>query len=43
VDVPTVALTMISAVLLLHYRTNSAWLVLGGAVIGLLFSTFGLR
>jgi len=35
VDWLTVALAIASAVLLLRYRVNSAWLVLGGAVIGI--------
>jgi len=35
VDWLTVALAIASAVLLLRYRVNSAWLVLGGAVIGM--------
>ena len=36
VDVPTVALALQSAVLLVRYRVNSAWLVLAGALTGLL-------
>jgi chromate transporter len=36
VDALTVGLALVSAVLLLRYRLNSAWLVLGGAVVGLL-------
>lgn len=36
VDVWTVGLALASAVLLIRYRVNSAWLVLGGAVVGLL-------
>ena len=36
VDVPTVALALLSAVLLVRYRVNSAWLVLAGALTGLL-------
>jgi len=36
VDVPTAALALGSAVLLVRYRVNSLWLVLGGAVLGLL-------
>ena len=32
----TLALALLSAVLILRYRVNSAWLVLGGAVAGLL-------
>lgn len=36
VDVWTVGLALLSAVLLIRYRVNSAWLVLGGAVVGLL-------
>ncbi|QNP53297.1 chromate efflux transporter [Hymenobacter qilianensis] len=34
VDAPTVMLVVVSAVLLLRYKVNSAWLVLGGAVVG---------
>jgi chromate transporter len=34
VDVATVALMGLSALLLLRYRVNSAWLVLGGALLG---------
>jgi chromate transporter len=34
VDVPTIGLGIIAAVLLLRYRINPAWLVLGGAVAG---------
>lgn len=36
VDWLTIALAIIAAVLLLRWRINSAWLVLGGAVVGLL-------
>jgi len=37
VDVPTIVLALASAVLLVRYRVNSAWLVLAGAAAGLLF------
>jgi chromate transporter len=33
-DVPSVVLAVVSAALLLRWRINSAWLILGGAVIG---------
>ena len=39
VDLVTVALLLGAAVLLLRTRINSAWLVLGGATIGLLVTT----
>ena len=32
----TLALAVVSAVLLLRFKTNSAWLVLGGGAIGLI-------
>ncbi|HEX6534039.1 MAG TPA: chromate efflux transporter [Gemmatimonadaceae bacterium] len=35
VDPLTIALAIVSAVLLFRFRTNSAWLVLGGAAVGL--------
>jgi chromate transporter len=36
IDLPTVGLLLISAVLLIRYRVNSAWLVIGGALTGYL-------
>jgi chromate transporter len=33
-DVPTVLLMIAAAILLMRFRINSAWLVLGGAAIG---------
>ena len=38
VDLPTVTLAVVSGVLLLRYRINSAWLVLAGAAVGILAS-----
>ena len=38
VDGVSVLLAAVSAVLLFRFRTNSAWLVLGGAAIGLAVS-----
>ena len=38
VDVPTAALAAIGAVVLVKYKPNSAWLVVGGATIGFLMS-----
>jgi chromate transporter len=37
IDVPTVALAILAAVLLIHYRVNSTWLIAGGAVVGLIY------
>ena len=36
VDLSTVALALISALLLIRFRVNSTWLVLGGAALGVL-------
>jgi chromate transporter len=38
-DVLTAALAVLAAVLLLRYRVNSSWLVLGGAAVGLIVGT----
>jgi chromate transporter len=40
-DVPTVLLALASGVLLIRFRVNSAWLVLGGAAVGLVISWGG--
>jgi chromate transporter len=36
VDPLTATLAIIAAVLLIRFRVNSAWLVLGGGIVGLL-------
>ncbi|MEO8622663.1 MAG: chromate efflux transporter [bacterium] len=36
-DVPTAIVAGVSALLLLRYKINSAWLVLGGGIVGLVF------
>ncbi len=36
IDLKTILLAVVSAVILLRFRVNSAWLILGGAIIGLL-------
>ena len=36
VDIPTALLLVVAAVLLIRFRVNSTWLILGGAVVGLL-------
>ncbi|AHG89719.1 chromate transporter, chromate ion transporter (CHR) family [Gemmatirosa kalamazoonensis] len=41
VDVPTVIVAIVSAIALLRFRVNSAWLVLAGAAVGL--ATYALR
>ncbi|HEU5303007.1 MAG TPA: chromate transporter, partial [Gemmatimonadales bacterium] len=35
VDPVTIGLGVVSAILLLHFRVNTVWLVLGGAVLGM--------
>ena len=42
VDVPTVVLAVASAVLLFWFRINSAWLVLGGCVLGVALQQAGV-
>ncbi len=39
-DVTTVLLTILSAILLVRFRINSAWMVLGGAAIGFVVQVF---
>jgi chromate transporter len=41
IDMVTVVLALASAVLLIRYKVNSAWLVLGGALAGFLSSQLG--
>jgi chromate transporter len=41
VDWITLLLAAVSALLLFRYKTNSAWLVLGGALVGLTFTLLG--
>ena len=42
IDTVTVVLALASALLLIRYQVNSAWLILGGAVIGFLVSQAGI-
>ncbi len=39
IDAPTIVLAIASAIALFGFRLNSVWLILGGAVVGLLLST----
>jgi chromate transporter len=34
VDIPTVVLALVAAVLLVRYRVNATWLIVGGAILG---------
>jgi chromate transporter len=42
VDVPTVALALTSGLLLVRFRPNATWLILGGAAAGWLFHACGV-
>ena len=42
IDVPTVMFALLAAALLLRFKLNATWLVLGGAVAGWLVHTLGL-
>jgi chromate transporter len=42
VDLPTTLLGVVSAFLLLRFKVNSTWLVLGGAAVGLSLHALGL-
>jgi chromate transporter len=39
-DVATVLLAVLSAVLLIRFRTNSAWLILAGGLAGIALRAF---
>lgn len=41
IDGLTVLLALLAALLLIRYRVNSVWLVIGGGVVGLLYRWFG--
>src|SRR6202142_2000971 len=41
VNVPTIGLAAVSAVLVFRFKVNSAWLVLGGALAGMLLQILG--
>jgi len=36
IDLPTIILAIVSGIVLFRFRLNSAWLILGGAIVGLL-------
>jgi chromate transporter len=41
VNVPAIALALVSALLVFRFKVNSAWLVLGGVLAGILLQTLG--
>ena len=38
IDLPTVIIFILSAILLVRYKVNSTWLIIGGALMGLITS-----
>jgi chromate transporter len=42
-DIPAVLIGVAAAVLLLHFRVNSSWLILGGAVVGIALRMAGFK
>ena len=38
VDVVTVALAVVAVILLIRFKVNSTWLIIGGGAIGLVYS-----
>jgi chromate transporter len=38
IDIPTILIALVAAVLLIRFRVNSTWLIIGGAVVGLAVS-----
>lgn len=43
VDLPTAVLALAAAVLLLRFKLNATWLMLGGAMVGVAFQLLGLH
>ena len=41
INLPVIAIAVVSAFLVFRYKLNSTWLVLGGAVLGILLRTLG--
>jgi chromate transporter len=41
VNIPAVVLAAVSVFLVFRYKVNSAWLVLGGGIVGVLLRTLG--
>lgn len=39
-DILTCVLALLSLVLLVHFKVNSTWLIIGGALVGLVYSVF---
>ena len=41
INLPVITIAVVSALLVFCYKLNSTWLVLGGAVLGILLRTLG--